>query len=108
MSEYLFLYGTLLPEHAPREVVAVVSKLRPVGEGTVAGILYDLGDYPGAVLDPMSGKKIFGTVFRLPIDPNILDEFDRYEGFNPSAPDMSLFIRRCCPVRLSTGCILNC
>ncbi|MGO9515680.1 MAG: gamma-glutamylcyclotransferase [Candidatus Korobacteraceae bacterium] len=108
MSDYLFSYGTLLPEHAPAEIATAVSKLRPVGKGTVSGVLYDLGDYPGAVLDFTSDKRIFGTVFRLPNNSAVLDELDEYEGFHPSASRKSLFIRRRCPVRLSTGRALNC
>ena len=108
MSEYLFSYGTLLPQHAPSEVGGIVSKLRHFGEGTVRGVLYDLGDYPGAVLDPSSDKRILGTVFRLPEDPNILVEFDRYEGFNPSTPGTSLFLRKRYPVELATGPTLEC
>jgi len=108
VSDYLFSYGTLLPEHAPAEISAAVSKLRPLGKGTVSGVLYDLGDYPGAVLNSSSDKKIFGTVFRLPDDATVLNELDRYEGFRPSAPSASLFLRKRHPVRLSSGRILNC
>jgi gamma-glutamylcyclotransferase (GGCT)/AIG2-like uncharacterized protein YtfP len=108
VSEYLFSYGTLLPEYAPAGIAAAVAKLRPVGRGTVSGVLYDLGDYPGAILDPTPGKRIFGTVFRLPNNSAVLAELDEYEGFHPSAPHKSLFVRKRCPVRLSTGRILDC
>ncbi len=108
MSDYLFSYGTLLPEHAPLEIAAAVSKLRPLGRGTVSGVLYDLGDYPGAVLDPSSDKSIIGTVFRLPNNSDVLGELDKYEGFHPSDPHKSLFIRKRCPVKLAAGRTLDC
>jgi gamma-glutamylcyclotransferase (GGCT)/AIG2-like uncharacterized protein YtfP len=108
MSDYLFSYGTLLPEHAPPAIAATVAKLCPLGEGTVSGVLYDLGDYPGAVLDSSTDKRIYGTVFRLPNDANVLPELDQYEGFYPFAPNASLFLRKPHPVRLSGGRILNC
>jgi len=108
MSEYLFSYGTLLPEHAPGEIAGAVSQLRAFAKGTVTGVLYDLGDYPGAVLDPASDKKILGTVFRIPSNATFLDKLDEYEGFHLSAPSTSLFIRKRCPVRLSTGRTLHC
>jgi len=58
MSDYLFTYGTLKHGHAPDEIASAVTKLRPVGKGFVPGVLYDLGDYPGAVLlNPSSGSK---------------------------------------------------
>jgi len=108
MSDYLFSYGTLLPEHAPPDIAATVAKLCPIGEGAVSGVLYDLGDYPGAVLDSSWDKRIFGAVFRLPDDANVLPELDRYEGFYLSAPNAGLFLRKQHPVRLSGGRILNC
>jgi gamma-glutamylcyclotransferase (GGCT)/AIG2-like uncharacterized protein YtfP len=108
MSEYLFSYGTLLPGHAPAEIAGAVAQLRPIGRGTVRGVLYDLGDYPGAVFDSASDKRVLGTVFRIPNDTTFLDKLDEYEGFDPSASRTSLFIRKRHPVRLSTGRTLHC
>ena len=50
MKDYLFAYGTLAEEHAPQEIAGTVTQLRYVGQGFVFGRLYDLGEYPGAVL----------------------------------------------------------
>lgn len=108
MSDCLFAYGTLQPDDAPDELASTLAELRPVGEGFVQGVLYDLGDYPGAVLDPSSKRRIFGTVFQLPGDPNVLRKLDDYEAFDPRAPDKSLFIRRMQPVTLATGHTLQC
>jgi gamma-glutamylcyclotransferase (GGCT)/AIG2-like uncharacterized protein YtfP len=108
MSEYLFTYGTLQPGLAPSYIAPSVDKLRAVGEGVVNGLLYDLGDYPGAVLDPVSHHKIFGTVFELPEDANILPALDGYEDFDSDSPESSLFIRQLHPVLLSTGGALAC
>ena len=103
MSEFLFTYGTLQPGHAPAEIAQAVNKLRPVGKGVVNGALYDLGDYPGAILDPASGRTISGTVFKLANDANILRQLDEYEGFDPRAPQESLFLRQLHPVTLTDG-----
>ncbi len=108
MIDYLFTYGTLHPGHAPDEIAAAVKELRPVGRGFVHGALYDLGDYPGAVLDPSSAQRISGTVFRLPEDAEILRQIDEYEGFDPNAPERSLFLRTRHPVALETGRTLQC
>ena len=108
MSEYLFAYGTLQPDQAPDEIASAVARLRPVGEGFVRGSLYDFGDYPGAVLDPSSRKKISGTVFLLPKDESVLKTMDEYEEFDPHTPQKSLFVRILCPVKLSTGKTLQC
>lgn len=108
MSEYLFAYGTLQPDHAPVEIASAVARLRPVGEGFVRGRLYNFGDFPGAVLDPSSKRKISGTVFRLPKDETVLKKMDEYEEFDPNTPDRSLFVRRLHPVELAAGKTLQC
>lgn len=78
---------------APSEISRTVRKLKYVGNGFVYGRLYDLGKYPGAILDRFSKGKIFGRVYELP-DAQILEEFDNYEEYDPNKPAKSLFIRK--------------
>lgn len=103
MANDLFVYGTLHPERAPEEIADVVEKLRPVGHGTIRGTLYDLGEYPGVVVDGPRRQKIPGSVFTLPEDPKALAELDRYEEFHPADPAKSLFIRAKRMVTLANG-----
>jgi gamma-glutamylcyclotransferase (GGCT)/AIG2-like uncharacterized protein YtfP len=103
MTEYLFVYGTLRPEEAPEEIRAVVARLRPAGEGTVPGIIFDLGEYPGAVIDPGSGQRIHGMVFELPADESVFGPMDGYEGFSPEDLAGSLFLRVKERVELDAG-----
>ena len=107
MSAYLFTYGTLQPGCAAAEIRPVVKQLTVVGAGYVGGRLYDLGDYPGAVLDGASNERVFGTVFELPDDPSVLRALDEYEGFDAGTPDQSLFLRVLCPATLETGAIVE-
>ncbi|MGB7264938.1 MAG: gamma-glutamylcyclotransferase family protein [Terracidiphilus sp.] len=108
MSDYLFVYGTLLPGRVPRKIAPLAAKLRPVGEGFVRGVLYDLGRYPGAVPDPESKHRIAGTVMQLLDDTNLLSELDAYEGYNPNAPEKSEYIREKQSVMLATGETIEC
>jgi gamma-glutamylcyclotransferase (GGCT)/AIG2-like uncharacterized protein YtfP len=94
MKDYLFVYGTLAKEIAPREIAAAVKKLKDVGRGFILGRLYDIGEYPGAVLNGGPQDKIFGRIYQLPGDPAVLDQLDTYEGFDPAAPAQSVFVRR--------------
>ena len=107
VKRFLFSYGTLQPRHAPSEIAPTVRRLRRVGKGSVRGRLYDLGEYPGAVLT-RSGPVVIGQVFELPDDPEVLTRLDEYEGFDPDHPRGSLFVRRRCLVKLYNGKKLPC
>ena len=108
MSEYLFAYGTLQPGCAPARMAAIVARLRPVGEGFLRGVLYDLGGYPGAV--PVAGaeSRIFGTVMELPDDIESLRGLDEYEGFDPKDPGASEFVRERLKVERAEGGAMEC
>ena len=71
----LFVYGTLMrgfPLHALLE-----GRADSVGEGEVAGLLFDLGRYPAALRD--GGGLIRGEVYRLK-DPGLWQTLDSAEG----------------------------
>ena len=108
MKKFLFCYGTLLPEHAPLSVCRLLRKLRPLGPATVRGRLYDLGSYPGAVLDASSATRISGHIFALPAGGDVLHLLDDYEGFNAADPADSLFIRRACHAAMPDGNTRKC
>jgi gamma-glutamylcyclotransferase (GGCT)/AIG2-like uncharacterized protein YtfP len=108
MDRYLFIYGTLLPRRAPAEIAGTVRRLRLMGRGTVRGKLYDLGEYPGAVLSRTARSEVRGQIFELPEDPAVLRSLDDYEGFDPGSPKASLFLREKWPVTMSDGTRLTC
>ena len=108
MSRHLFAYGTLQPGLAPTKIARVAAKLRPVGEGFVRGVLYDLGGYPGAVADASASGKIFGTVMELLEEEGVLERLDAYEGFDPGSPEASEYIRERRTVELVDGGSLEC
>jgi gamma-glutamylcyclotransferase (GGCT)/AIG2-like uncharacterized protein YtfP len=108
MSKYLFTYGTLQPGMAPREIAPVVERLRMVGEGSARGTLYDLGAYPGVVLDALSEHRVYGTVFELPEDDSVLRQLDTYEDYHPGSLESSLFVRAVSSVELVSGGALDC
>lgn len=108
MTEYLFIYGTLIPEHASDEIARIVDDLRYVGKASVPGRLYDLGEYPGAVLDPSSPTKVFGRVYELPEDQTVLRLLDSYEEFDPDNLAKSLFMRKQTIVTLDDAQSVRC
>lgn len=70
---HLFVYGTL---RSGGGAAGLLRGCRLVGRGTVAGTLYDLGEYPALVLD--GGGIVEGEVWGCPTD--VLDRLDEYEG----------------------------
>src|SRR5437868_13519901 len=94
MKEHLFVYGTLADDNVPRKIAATIKQLHPAGEGYIFARLYDLGEYPGAVLDSSKRHKVFGKIFELPADRRPLEQLDSYEAFDPKRPGASLFLRK--------------
>jgi putative glutamine amidotransferase len=101
-AELLFVYGTLRPGIAPAAVADLVAGLRIMGDARARGRLYNLGPYPGAILDAATPTHVFGVVLELPSPPP-WPRLDDYEGYDPANPAASLYIRRRCEVELTDG-----
>jgi len=108
ITEYLFLYGTLLADGIPDEVVGALKSLRRIGPAHVRGKLYDLGEYPGAILATLSETLIQGEIFELPAIPAILNTVDDYEEFDSANKEDSLFIRTKAKATLLDGPQIDC
>ena len=106
-NDYIFLYGTLLPELAAGNLRPLLARLEPVGRGSVPGRLYDLGDYPGAVFDESAPSSVHGRVFVL-AGRDALREFDAYEGYDERDDSESLYRRVRQMVTLEDGNKLTC
>src|SRR5688500_15217650 len=63
MPDHLFAYGTLIPGCEPPHMRGACAGMRVVGEGTVPGVLYDLGRFPGVV---EGDGTVRGIVLRVP------------------------------------------
>ncbi len=90
MDALIFLYGTLRTGCAPREIAQAAVRLVSVGTATIRARAYDLGAYPGALLDDTATLR--GEVFRVP-DGVTLAELDSYEDFRAHDLTGSLFLR---------------
>ena len=108
MKQFLFTYGTLSNGKAPVEVKRLMKKLTPIGEASVHGRLYDLGDYPGLKSTRSTRQKVRGRVFELPDDPTVLEKLDEYEDYSTDRASKSLFVRRKVPARLDSGKKVSC
>jgi len=106
MPDHLFVYGTLHPDRAPAEIARAVRRLHTPTPATVLGRLHDLGPYPALRLDTPNPQPIPGTLFTLPEEseaPTLLPQLDAYEGFDPTNPAASLYLRQRTTATLPNG-----
>jgi gamma-glutamylcyclotransferase (GGCT)/AIG2-like uncharacterized protein YtfP len=89
MRTSLFVYGTLMSAAKMDAVLAGAARWRVVGPAAVAGVLYDLGAYPGMCLGGDSGALVPGLLLELEPEGAALRRLDAYEGV-----DERLFVRR--------------
>jgi gamma-glutamylcyclotransferase (GGCT)/AIG2-like uncharacterized protein YtfP len=101
MSDLLFIYGTLHPDRAPAEIASAVRRLVPHARGTIRARLYNLGAYPGVILDATAAP-IPGEVFLVP-EAATLARLDAYEDYRPADPANSLFLREKTVVTFDDG-----
>jgi gamma-glutamylcyclotransferase (GGCT)/AIG2-like uncharacterized protein YtfP len=101
MPEYLFVYGTLrrLSPHPMARFLA--ERARFVGEGTVAGRLYNLGRYPGMIETASGDGRVVGDVYELVDATETLRELDAYE--HAESPQPSYFERGHAQVTMADG-----
>lgn len=98
LSNYLFVYGTLLKDAENPMSLYLNDHSDYLGEGYMSGELYKVDFYPGAVYIPSTGKKVFGEIYQLREVNSVLEVLDTYEDFDPAAPEQSLFVREIVPV----------
>jgi gamma-glutamylcyclotransferase (GGCT)/AIG2-like uncharacterized protein YtfP len=104
INELLFVYGSLL--NADNEFAAYLnSNAVLLGTGIFKGKLYDIGEYPGAVIDPDGNYKISGNIYKLNNPQAALKILDDYEGFGDKQEHPNLFVRKSLPVETINGTV---
>jgi gamma-glutamylcyclotransferase (GGCT)/AIG2-like uncharacterized protein YtfP len=78
-AQVLFVYGSLLQELLSPTHRQLLQATTFLGRGCFPGRLYELGNYPGAILDESSPVMVRGQLLLLP-DDEILKALDSYEG----------------------------
>ena len=101
MTDLVFFYGTLMSAFRRDGRSRIDAKLTPVGRGSIGATLFDLGIYPAAI--PSLDHRVSGEVHRMIEGEAVLTVLDEFEGFDPSEPDSSLYVRVETPVILEDG-----
>src|SRR4029078_4128152 len=76
----LFVYGSLKSGRRAHSLVRTSPGARWIGNGWIAGRLFDLGDHPGAVLVGAGAHRVYGELWRLERGPAVFQRLDAYEG----------------------------
>lgn len=99
---YLFVYGTLL-DHQNEFAGYLSSNCIFYAYGKIKGKLYDMGEYPGAILMADSENYVHGKIYLLNSVEKTLELLDDYEGYGPGQLQPNLFVRRVINVETSAG-----
>ena len=99
----LFAYGTLMKPWSHAAARFLHENSEYLGMASLAGRLYDLGDYPGLVYDTASPLQVKGQLFRLNDPARLLPYLDDYEGASEAIPESCLFRKELLPVLFEGG-----
>ena len=92
MNNKLFVYGTLLDEDN-KYGIYLRDNSEFFSSGQIEGILYDIGEYPGAILSAGGDDFIYGIILQIDEPSEVLALIDMYEGFGEDQPQPNEFIR---------------
>lgn len=92
MGAFLFVYGTLLIENNECAVY-LKSNSKLYSTGKIKGKLYDIGEYPGAVLSDESDDYVYGSILQIDEPEKVLSIIDDYEGVGTDQVQPNEFIR---------------
>ena len=83
MTQYLFVYGTLMSASGHPMGVRLAREAWHLGPASMPGRLYDLGKWPGLVDSALPGDRVHGEVYALPSPEDSFRWLDAYEGIAP-------------------------
>ena len=92
MYNHLFVYGTLLND-TNEFAIYLKQHCRFYANGKFNGLLYDIGEYPGAILSADKKNFVHGSIFYISNPDETLKVLDDYEEFGLQYPQPNEFIR---------------
>jgi gamma-glutamylcyclotransferase (GGCT)/AIG2-like uncharacterized protein YtfP len=92
MNNLLFVYGTLLSDDN-EDAIYLKNNSTNYSKGKLKGRLYNIGEYPGAILSNEQNNYIYGTILKINNPEKVFPVIDHYEGFGDDQPQPDEFIR---------------
>ena len=104
--DHLFVYGTLR-RSADGLTHRLLGAAEFIGTGRYQGILYDLGNYPGAVASDDPDDIVYGEVYRLRDPASILAGLDEYEGCGETVSTPPEYERAVARILLASDAVIH-
>ena len=98
-SNFLFVYGTLLPGLSGVMSDWLSKNSRIVCRGSIPGKLYLISDYPAAIYEPFSENFVTGWIVELNDISECFNTLDGYEGIGMNDDLGDEYLRTVHPVR---------
>lgn len=109
MSQYLFVYGTLLSQYDNEYAQLLKTHSTLIGTGYIHGLLYSTPHYPGILTSKNYSEKVYGQVLQIsPKENYVLTALDQYEGVGVQFQSPNEYIRSILPVYTDGNLILDC
>lgn len=100
--QYIFVYGTLKRNIANPVGAMMRAHANYTAEAIIAGRIYDLGPYPGLVLEDC-GTAVYGELYEIERPNALLSLLDAYEGCSSEDQHPHEFSRVLATVRDNEG-----
>lgn len=98
MYNTLFVYGTLLKKANNNFSKYLKANSVYLGKAWFHGLLFDTGEYPGAVYIPKIKYKVHGNLFEIKNFKQVISRLDEYEETGKQFPEPNEYIRQIVPV----------
>jgi len=105
MDSLMFVYGTLRKDARGQLLSPLCRDWIFRGYGSVQGVLYDFGAYPGAVPTEDERRRVRGELYELPDPATMLPPIDRYEGCSDEDEQPHEFERESVEVAMEDGSV---
>lgn len=79
-SSYLFVYGTLLQDFNNAISRFLTEQATFVAKGYFNGKLFEVDNFPGAILTNVESEKVFGSLYKISDSHKTFEVLDAYEG----------------------------
>jgi len=99
LLKHVFFYGTLKKKEKQDEIIPGM-KLNYRNSAKIKAKLFDLGEFPGAIIDENSYT--YGEIYEN-INNGVLEKIDEYEGVDFRDKKNSLFLRDITTAELEDG-----